>query len=419
MALSLLWLLGWSVLTGCGRREGAEAPQDEAIEQETVAQGLVQLTPEAVKAAEIRLVRVGEQPNARQIQTTGVIKADENKVFHISAPVAGRVLEDRVLLGDVVHPGQLLAVVKNLEVAKIHADFIHEYHQNEIDIKQAKTKLELALQRLVREKKLYEDGISPKMDYLQAQADEKIARSELEGLEEHAIHIRSEAKAMLGVYGNRLTSSHYTHAEEIISTSPLRAPKGGVITQKTITVGDQVTPEQLMYEIADLGQVWLDLTIYPKDLDRIRVGQPVVFRSDALPGQTFSGRINYILPAAQQPSATFIARAFLQNSVRSGRNKMLQPGMAGIATVQVGESTLFPFVPDEAVQTFNRQSFVFVPEGETTPGQRFRQQLVTLGQRVQGGYLVDSGLTPGQSVVGHGSFVLKAELLKSRFKEEE
>lgn len=74
-----------------------------------------------------------------------------------------------------------------------------------------------------------------------------------------------------------------------------------------------------------------------------------------------------------------------------------------------------PFVPEEAVQKYGREYFVFIPVGKN----RFRKQTVKLGEKVSGGYLVNSGLQEGEKVIGKGSFILKAEMLKSQFTEEE
>jgi cobalt-zinc-cadmium efflux system membrane fusion protein len=387
---------------GCGTKEAEEQVQEKAPPD------VIQLAPEAIRQSDITTtVTVGSRNVSRQIATTGEIKANENRVFHINSFVTGRVIRDNVFLGDSIHQGQTLALVQNLEVAKVQADYIHELHQNEIEIDQARTRVSLTQKNLERERRLLAEGISPRKDYQQAEAEAIMARQELEGKREHAVHIKTEAKALLGAYGTRPVNPH---SERISTSSPVTAPRSGVITKKNITLGDMVTPETVMYEVADLSQTWLDIAVYPKDLSSIRIGQTVSFTTDSLPGKLFIGRINYIQPSADETSQTYIARAYLDNS--SG---LLKPGMFGQARIEQTTQQTKPFVPEEAVQKYGRENFVFVALGND----RFRKQTVQLGDHISGGYLINSGVQPGDKIVGKGSFVLKAEMLKSQFAEEE
>ena len=251
------------------------------------------------------------------------------------------------------------------------------------------------------------EGISPRKDYQQAEADTAIAKSDLQGLKEHTVHLESETRALLGAYG---MSPGQSHSERINTGSPVTAPRSGVITRKNITLGDMVTPETVMYEVADLSQVWLDMTVYPKDLSTIHPGQIITFTTDSLPGRPFTGRINYIPPGALEASQTYIARAYLDNA--SG---LLKPGMFGQVRIEQTTLQTKSYVPEKAVRKYGREFFVFIPLGSN----RFRKQTIEPGEKVDGGYLISAGLKPGEKVVSQGSFTLKAEMLKSQFSEEE
>lgn len=392
------------LLTGCG--EHAESPVKEEAGEEVQSE-VIQISPKAVHQSGITTVVVDTRSVSNEILTTGEIKASENRVFQIGSFAPGRVIRDNVILGDYVQRGQTLAVVQNTEVAKIQADYIHELHQNEIDVQQAKTRLALAQKTLEREQRLLAEGISPRKDYLQAQTDTALAQSELQGQQEHRVHIQAEGKALLGAYG---MNPGRVHSETIQTGTPVIAPKAGVITRKNITLGAMVTPETPMYEVADLSQVWLDVTVYPKDLPALHTGQLIRFTSDSLPGQVFSGQINYIPPTANEASHTFVARAFLENP-----EGLLKPGTFGQIAIQLPEQQNKPFVPEEAVQKYGRETFVFKVLGSG----KYQKQTVQLAGPVTGGYLVNAGIQPGDRIVSKGSFTLKAEMLKSQFAEEE
>lgn len=397
-----LFLLANLVLAGCGSPKEAE----EEVEEKAPA-NVIQLAPEALRTSGIQTVMVERQTETSPIMTTAEIKANENKVFHINSFATGRVIQDNVLLGDMIHTGQILATVQNLDVAKIQADYIHELHQNEIEIQKAQTSLALAQKNLERERRLLAEGISPRKDYQQAETEVALARADVEGETEHQIHIKAEGKALLGAYGMKPGS---VHSESIRTGTPVTAPRSGIVTKKNITMGDMVTPEMVMYEVADLSQIWLDITVYPKDLSSIREGQTVRFTTDSIPGKQFTGIINYLQPTTDETSKTYVARAFLDNS-----QGLLRPGMFGQVQINQELSQTKAFVPEVAVQKYGRESFVFIPLEKN----RFRKQTVVLGSKVAGGYIVNKGLEPGDKVVGKGSFTLKAEMLKSQFAEEE
>lgn len=393
--------LGLIGLTGC-----AGTPEIKTPDAEPVNPAIVRLSPEAERVSGITLITVGTRPGQRELTTQGEIRADENRVFHISAMASGRMIQDYVNLGEQVRQGQTLAVIQNPELIRVQAASIHELHANELAIKQAQAKLMLALENSKRERKLFDSGISPRKDWQQASTEARIARTELQSLQEHNTHIRSEAKAMLGAYGVGFNPN----SETLRSGSPLTAPKAGIVTRKNVTVGDTVSPEQTLYEIADLSQVWLDLTIYANEVAKLRPGSPVSFQSDSLPGRVFNGTVNYIQSEAMPKSQTFLVRAFLNNA--SG---LLKPGMFGQATIQQTEGQSMPFVPESAIQTYGKETFVFVPVGQ---GQ-YRKQTVRKGTAADGGYLIEQGLEAGTKVVGKGGFTLKAEMLKREFAEEE
>ncbi|MEZ4575901.1 MAG: efflux RND transporter periplasmic adaptor subunit [Vampirovibrionales bacterium] len=222
---------------------------------------------------------------------------------------------------------------------------------------------------------------------------------------EHTTHIRSEAKALLSAYGVNTAS---IHSEKIYSGSPVIAPKSGVVLEKNITLGSIVTPQTVMYTLANLNRVWLDLTVYAKDYAKIRPGAVVRFTLDSLPNQTFTGTINYLPPQAVPSGQTFIARAFLNNA-----NHVFKPGMFVSAHIETPLSETLPFIPTQAVQRYQNGTFVFEV---LSPGV-FRKQTVVLGQKVGDGYVVKEGLEIGKKIVTQGSFTLKAEMLKGEFEE--
>ncbi len=183
-----------------------------------------------------------------------------------------------------------------------------------------------------------------------------------------------------------------------------------MVIQKNVTVGDVVNPSQPLYVVADLSQVWLDITVYDKDLEKIKEGEAVVFHSDSLPNSQFTGRISYIQPGAGDNTRTFLARAVLPNP-----HLVLKPGMFGTTKITGNNSTQRPYLPDISIQKLGNEDFVFVDKGNNL----YEKRQIDLGDRLGDGYLINKGINTGEIVVGSGSFKLKSELLKAENNKED
>ena len=393
------------LVSACSRQENAVNPTSSAG-----TGNQVRLTPRAIDLAQLEIISVKERASQSKIITTGEIKADDNRVFHINSIVAGRVAKDNVILGNSIKPGEQLAVVQNLDVARTYGDYIHQAHQNEIDIAQAEARLDLAKKNVQRLEKLNKEGIVAEKDLVTAQSQQRLCEIILQGSKEHKIHIQAEAKSLLGAYGISLEEEEKQGLSHIISGSPILSPKSGVVIKKNITVGDVVNPSEPLYVVADLSQVWLDIAVYDKDLGKIKEGESVVFHSDSIPGKTLKGIISYIQPAAGDTTKTFLARVVLPNE-----KLILKPGMFGQAEITSSISNQHPYLPDRALQKYGNDTFVFVKKNDGS----FSKRKITLGDRLGDGYLITEGISAGEEVIGSGSFKLKSELLKSEISTEE
>ena len=182
---------------------------------------------------------------------------------------------------------------------------------------------------------------------------------------------------------------------------------GGLVIEKHLTLGEAVDRDKQAFLIADLTTVWVDLSVYQKDLGDVAVGQAVRIHSVQL-GPDAEGVISYIAPVVDQATRTATARVVLPNPDR----KWL-PGMFVTAhTLDEREGAVT--VPPAALQTLDGRPVVFVEAEEG-----FTPRPVTLGR--QGETLVEvvAGLAAGERVVTKNSFLLKAELAKGEAEPED
>ncbi|MDX2106127.1 MAG: efflux RND transporter periplasmic adaptor subunit [Candidatus Melainabacteria bacterium] len=390
------------LLASCGQ-EAKKEGTDKKTEQRNAnvpSKDVLSLSREAQSRIGLSVIQVKSRIDDVEFDTTGEIKADENRVFHINSLTNGRVVKDSVMLGDLISPGQKLAVVQNLEVAKIYANYIHQRHENEIQMQMSKTRLALARKNFDRLKRLFNEKIAAEKDYIKAESDLKLEEETLFGLQEHLTHLKEETRALLSAYGAKLPSDNRVH---VVSESPITTPRGGMVIKKNVTVGDVVNSSDPLYVVGDLSQVWLNMAVYDKQLEQVKEGCAVTFTSDSLPGKIFHGKVSYIKPGTEDVSGTFVARAILSNPKLE-----LKPGMLGQSKISQTGKESFLFVPEEAVQKFAEQTFVFIKLGTN----EFKKIDIQIAKRIPDGFLVKSGVNEGDSIVVKGSFELKSEMLK-------
>lgn len=187
-----------------------------------------------------------------------------------------------------------------------------------------------------------------------------------------------------------------------LTTYTINAPISGVVLAREASVGAVATEGMALYEIANLGDLWVDLHIFGRDAQHIRPGNGVVITrmSD---GESAETRIERILPSTATASQSTVARARIKNS-----DGMWRPGSAVRARITVDEQRSAITIPLTALQTAGTEDVVFVVSGE-----KYTQRPVRLGKRDARRVEVLAGLKPGESVVTEQSFLIKADIEKS------
>jgi RND family efflux transporter MFP subunit len=184
-------------------------------------------------------------------------------------------------------------------------------------------------------------------------------------------------------------------------TMKILAPADGFVIQKNVIEGQMVDAGMKLYQLADLGLVWVYAQIYEQDLPYIQLGQEAVVRLASMPDREFRGRVTYVYPNVDEKTRTARVRMEFENP-----GYFLKPGM--FVSVQI-TSELDPsvlLIPDSAIVRSGEKNTVFV----ALAGGKFDPRTVVLGPEAEGDqYQVVSGLQAGERVVTSGEFMLDSE----------
>jgi membrane fusion protein, heavy metal efflux system len=190
-------------------------------------------------------------------------------------------------------------------------------------------------------------------------------------------------------------------SSESLQTYSISAPMSGVIVERRSNVG-AVAGYQPMFIIADPARVVATFPVFPREMERVRPGQPVQIRG--LEGQRSQPSvIRDFLPLAQAATQSLTARAALPNN-----DGFWRPGMAVRGMVTVEQRQVPLAVKTAGLQAFRDFTVVFAKVGTS-----YEVRMLELGTKGPEWTEVIGGIKPGQTYVAKGSYVIKADIEKS------
>lgn len=375
----------------CGKRDAQPSAPGNAASgahsDEPEHQGVpkrVHLTKEVIGAAKLRWAPATKEVLTATLTLAGEIVADPDKSARIASPVAGRLEDVKIKEGASVKKGDVLATVRVPELGKVHSALAST-------ISRAKA----ARADADRLKGLYEKGLRPEQEYLNAKATAEALDADARGL------------------STQLSSMGAATALSTPFLLPLRAPLDGVVLSRTAVVGQPISTEETLASVVDLSEVWFLARIFEKDLSRLTVDSAAEVHLNAHPTESFIGRIEAIARQIDPVARTVTARIRLTN-----RAEILRIGLFGTARVAIAGDAATPpvlVVPRGAVTEVAGKPVVFVRQ----PDDDFEVHEVVLGHAGIGKIEIASGLREGEEVVIEGAFNLKSVLLKSTLAEED
>lgn len=185
----------------------------------------------------------------------------------------------------------------------------------------------------------------------------------------------------------------------VTRTLLLRAPRAGEIVEKNVIEGQAVQAGANLFLIADRGVLWVDLAIFEQDAPSVVVGTPATIGVDAVPGQSFHGRVTFIYPQLDEKTRTLTARVEVDNP-----GGALRPGMYAAAELAVAGRRGVT-VPLAAVLPTGTKNLVFVNRGDG----RFLPREVRVGTRGDSLVEIVGGLKAGDEVVASATYLLDSE----------
>ena len=364
----------------------------------------VKLTPEAIRRHRVRADPVKRRELRASFVAPARVSFNEDAVAHVGSAVKGRVIDLKARVGDAVKKDDVLVVLDSAELGEAQLDFLQKKTAADV----AGPLLDAARSALERGRKLYEQSQGIALADLQRRETEfKTAEANARTSQTAAV----AAEGRLRLHGmDPVSIEQLAKSGEIKPQFIIRAPISGRVTEREVTLGELVGPEEEhLLVVADMTRLWVLADVPEARLKGLKPNAEARLTLAAMPDEKVSGVVDFISHSVDP--ATRTARVRIEVDNKDGE---LRPGMFGsVEIVGGGDATgqAVLAVPDEAVQTVEGGPAVFVPvEGEENT---FAKRAVTVAKPVGGWVPVLSGLKEGESVVVSGTFILKADLGKS------
>ncbi len=366
--------------------EHEEHGEDEGHEEPELKFSAAELQEFSIKLAQAQSGVIN-----KTLSLTGEVIVAPERLYHVVPRVSGVVRQVFKHLGDKVKAGDLLATLSSRDLADAKAEFVA-----------TDSLLKLANTNLKRERDLYKSKVTAKREYLAARQVQVEMSIKRKAAEQRLSAIGLTEKAILSILRN---------VDKDLTLYELRAPAEGVIIEKHATQGEVLENNNRSFTVADLSQVWVNLTVYQKDLPFMEQGQQVSISTrfgstDKQP--TSVSRISWLSPVFDEKTRSAIARVVIDNTDGQWR-----PGLFINAKVAIEKKQAEIVIPLSALQTVEGKTIVFVQHEDGG----FEPQAVQTGRRDFQQVEIIHGLKQGQTYVSQNVFSLKAQLQKGEFGE--
>ncbi|MCG2632973.1 efflux RND transporter periplasmic adaptor subunit [Bradyrhizobium sp. WYCCWR 13023] len=181
----------------------------------------------------------------------------------------------------------------------------------------------------------------------------------------------------------------------------LKAALAGTIIDRQTTLGEFVSEQKPAFVIADLSTVWVDFSVYRRNLARVKVGDQILI-DPADGGPKIEAKISYVSPVGSSETQTALARAVVANA-----EQRLRPGLFATGRLTLSAKKVAVAVKSSALQILENRTVVFVRDGE-----KFAARDVEIGERDPDFAEVTFGVLEGDLYAAQNSFIVKAELGK-------
>jgi cobalt-zinc-cadmium efflux system membrane fusion protein len=368
------------IVASCGGKK-----EEGKVEAKTEDSNAVELTDGQFKTATIAIGKAEMKALSGAIKVNGMLDVPPQNLVSVSPPMGGFVKSTELLQGVKVTKGEVIAVMQNSEYIQLQQDYVD-----------FKSQLEYLEAEYKRQQELAKDNVNSQKILLQSKTQYESMMAKVGGL-------KSKLN-LLGINTEQITSGNFQN------TITLYAPISGYVTQVNVNIGKFVNPTDVMFKIVDTEHLHAELTVFEKDVRKLKIGMKVRFTLANETEERFA--TVYLIGREIGEDRTVRIHCHLDKE-----DTDLLPGMYLKAYVEAGTHEVAA-LPDKAIVNFEGKDYIFVVDTKKA-GHHFIMTEVTKGISELGYTEITfpEGVTIETAIVINGAYDILAKMKNSEEEE--
>jgi len=311
-----------SLFVSCNRNKTAAVNAEEEI----LPEDIVEMRYDQIKVAGIDTASVEFRLLAGTLKVNGIISVAPESFATVCAPLGGFIKSTNLLPGDVVRKGQTLATIDNQEFVDIQENYL-----------EAKSRMEYAEAEFKRHSDLFREDVYSEKNLQQVTADYKSLKAHVSALEQKL--------ELIGINQADLTEDNISRSVQ------LRSPIAGYIKTVNVNIGKSVSATDVLFEIVNTDNLFLELTLFEKDAGKVSTGQKISFFIN-------NETEEHTAVITQTGRSVDADKAFKVYAAVTKGCKNLLPGMYVNAIIEKFGNEV-PALPSDAIVSFDDKHYIF------------------------------------------------------------
>ena len=339
LTISILTLLG------CGQKQENKtaAPVDNKEES-----AVVKLNNAQIANAEIQTSELIEKEISSIIKLNGKIDVPPQNLISVSVPLGGYLKSTEMLPGKIVRKGQVLAVLEDQQYIRLQQEYLL-----------AKVKFKVVEGEYLRQRELNASKASSDKIVQVAEGEYKNAKINVKALEENL--------ELIGIQPKKLDETKISKRITITSTI------NGYVSKVNANIGKYLTPSEVLFELVNVADIHLNVSVFEKDLASLVIGQKVITYNNSTPSKRYETEIILIGHSLSADKNTEVHCHF------KNYDKNLVPGMYMNAEVELKNKRAHT-ISENAILRYENKDYVFIQINKTT----FEMIAVKVGAKENG-----------------------------------
>ena len=381
----IVTMMSLFILSGCSNN-----PEEEisATENANKNQGtLVELTDAQYKIAGIELGKLEQKTLSNVLKVNGILGVPPQNLISVSAPLGGFVAQTELLQGTKVKKGQILAILQHPDYVQLQQDYVDK-----------KSQLKYLEGEYKRQEELNKENVSSTKVFQRAKSNYISMQAKVKGLEEKL--------AIININASQLTEKNISRKINIYS------PINGYVSEVNVNIGKYISPNEVMFEIVDTKHLHVELTVYEKDVVKLKINQMIRF---TLPNEDNKERLASIHLIGRKIDSD---RSVKVHAHLESEDTELLPGMYVNAAIEL-DANKVNALPEKSIVMSEGKHFIYALKGKQGKDYLFEMLEIQKGV-AENGYIeisfIENVNTEKLQVVTQGAFTL---LSKMKNTEEE